>query len=110
MGKQLATESQLVVLPYREMHNSGSVLAGLSLDRPVLVPDNDVNRALSLEVGPDWVLTYAGELDGAVLKEALDQPRPTGSPDLSARGWDRVSKDHVEAYRQARRAAGRGKA
>ncbi|MBM4515638.1 hypothetical protein GS432_01345 [Rhodococcus hoagii] len=36
--------SEMVVLPYRFMHNSGAVLLALSLDRPVLVPDNEVNR------------------------------------------------------------------
>ena len=49
---EVVTSSELVVLPYRFMHNSGTALAALSLGRPVLVPDNDVNRALSSEVGP----------------------------------------------------------
>ncbi len=47
--------SEMVVLPYRFMHNSGAVLLALSLDRPVLVPDNEVNRLLEIEVGSDWV-------------------------------------------------------
>ena len=40
-----------MVLPYRQMHNSGAVLAALSLDRPVLVPATD-QRGLGAEVGP----------------------------------------------------------
>ncbi len=55
--------AQLVVLPYREMHNSGAVLLALSLDRPVLVPRNEVTDALAAEVGPWWVQRYDGELD-----------------------------------------------
>ena len=47
----VATESSLVVLPYREMHNSGGALTALSLDRAALVPDNAVNRDLRDEVG-----------------------------------------------------------
>ena len=49
---EVVSSSELVVLPYRFMHNSGSASAALSLGRPVLVPDNDLNRALSSEVGP----------------------------------------------------------
>ena len=60
-----ATAAELVVLPYREMHNSGGVLAALSLDRPVLVPDNEVNRQLGEEVGAAWVSCYTGDLTAA---------------------------------------------
>ena len=50
------------MLPYRHMHNSGAALTALSLDRPVLVPETDVNRDLARETGPGWVVTFAGEL------------------------------------------------
>lgn len=102
----IATSAQLVVLPYREMHNSGGALAALSLDRPVLVPDNEVNRALAREVGERWVRRYSGTLTTATLAEALDdlrsQPLP-GSPDLSARDWSSVGAAHLGAYRRALR-------
>ena len=80
----VASSSELVVLPYTHMHNSGGVLASLSLDTPVLVPRNEANEALATEVGPGWVLQYDGELDGHDLVEALaalprrqDHPGPT---------------------------------
>ncbi len=60
-----------MVLPYREMHNSGAALTALSLNRPVLVPDNEVNRELAEEVGPGWVFRYDGELTGRHLLDAL---------------------------------------
>jgi glycosyltransferase involved in cell wall biosynthesis len=104
---ELVTEvgaAELVVLPYREMHNSGGALTALSLDRPVLVPDNAVTRALAAEVGPGWVVTYPGELttDDVVRALAEVRARPAGGrPDLSARDWDRTGAEHVAAYRDA---------
>lgn len=96
--------SELVVLPYREMHNSAGVLTALSLDRPVLVPDNELNQALAAEVGPGWVHTYAGDLDGDDLVRATSAVRTApavGRPDLSGRGWEDCGPAHLDAYRRA---------
>jgi beta-1,4-mannosyltransferase len=104
---RLASSSQLVVLAYRFMHNSGSVLAALSLDRPVLVPRNEVNLALADEVGGPWVQMFDGRLDGPALIAALDAVAqiPAGStPDLSRRDWGDAGRAHAAAYH---RAAGR---
>lgn len=103
--QELVTEissAELVVLPYREMHNSGGALAALSLDRPVLVPDNAVTRALAQEVGPGWVITYRGELEPADVLRALDEVRGRVAgtrPDLSAREWDEAGAAHEALYR-----------
>lgn len=110
---EVVTSSELVVLPYRHMHNSGAALAALSLDRPVLVPDNDVNRALASEVGPGWVHVFDGELTARKLLDAVRTVRadsPDAAPDLSAREWDAVGGTHARAYRLAigRRASRRG--
>jgi GT2 family glycosyltransferase len=99
-----AAEAELIVLPYREMHNSGSALAALSLDRPVLVPDNDVNRTLSEEVGPGWVHLYHGDLTAQHLIDtmaALHRPR-SARPDLSRREWADAAVSHIEAFHRAR--------
>jgi glycosyltransferase involved in cell wall biosynthesis len=98
------SEAEVVVLPYREMHNSGAALLALSLDRPVLAPANEVNDGLAAEVGAGWVLRYDGEITGPRLMSALEESRrlPPGSrPDLDRRGWDRVGLDHLAAYRLA---------
>lgn len=98
------SRSELVVLPYRFMHNSGGTLAALSLDRPVLIPENDTNRALSAEVGAGWVHQYAGDLDGETLRRTMDEVRRLARadrPDLSARDWDAVGAQHVRAFRRA---------
>lgn len=102
---QVGREGELVVLPYREMHNSGGALAALSLSRPVLVPANEVNARLSDEVGPGWVLQYEGELTSDDLARALEQARGADradSPDLSRREWDLAGPQHEAAYRRAR--------
>jgi beta-1,4-mannosyltransferase len=103
---EIVSSSELVVLPYRFMHNSGGTLAALSLDRPVLVPDNDVNRALADEVGPGWVHLFNGDLLPDDLLAAAGDAR-TGrrstAPDLSGREWDHAGAAHADAYRRALR-------
>lgn len=100
---ELVTGSELVVLAYRFMHNSGSVLAALSLDRPVLVPRNAPNEALAAEVGAEWVQMYDGDLDGDGLLAALAAVREIDAdrPDLSRREWDDAGAAHASAYRAA---------
>jgi beta-1,4-mannosyltransferase len=101
------SEAELVVLPYREMHNSGGALAALSLGTPVLVPDNEVTRLLATEVGPGWVHGFTPPLTGADLEETVARLRtdpPTTPPDLSRREWDGAGSAHLAAYRRARAA------
>ncbi len=101
---EVVTSSELVVLPYRFMHNSGTALAALSLGRPILVPDNDLNRALSDEVGPGWMHLFSGELTADGLLHAMQVVRaepPRDAPDLSAREWLDAGTRHARAYRLA---------
>lgn len=128
---EIVTSSELVVLPYPAMHNSGATLAALSLSRPVLVPDNAVNRMLGEEVGAGWVHRFTGTLTAEALLAAIvavHAQRPVGEriaadrsgaaagasaavadadaarggrPNLDARGWDDAAVAHVAAYRAA---------
>ncbi|WP_129339234.1 hypothetical protein [Cellulomonas endophytica] len=96
--------AELVVLPYRRMHNSGAALLALSLDRPVLVPRNAVTDALAAEVGERWVQRYDGDLDAAAVEKALAAVRADagdGGPDLTQRGWDAIAAQHLDVYRAA---------
>lgn len=106
-------EAQCVVLPYRDMQNSGALLLALSLARPVLVPRSDANAALALEVGEEWVRLYDGALDAEVLAatlRALSEPRRQSEPDLSGRDWPRLGMQHHATYVAALSAAeGRGR-
>jgi beta-1,4-mannosyltransferase len=97
--------SELVVLPYPAMHNSGALLLALSLGRPVLVPAAPVNLEIQREVGADWVITYGSELTPADLMLALAHARSgerKAQPDLSAREWPLIAAETVAAYREAR--------
>jgi glycosyltransferase involved in cell wall biosynthesis len=106
----LITSSELVVLPYRLMHNSGAALVALSLDRPVLVPRNPVTIALALEVGEGWVHTYDGQLEAEDIMTAIAALRNTHRdlhPALGRRSWTRATRSHVEVYARALRLARR---
>lgn len=95
--------AELVVLPYRRMHNSGAVLLALTLGRPVLVPANPVTDALAAEVGPWWVRRFTDDLTPQVLAEHAADVRAgaPAPPDLSARSWDVLARRHVDLYRAA---------
>lgn len=100
------SSAELMVFPYLAMHNSGGVLAALSLSRPVLVPDNVVNRQLAQEVGPGWVHLFQTPLSGARLLLALSAVQGMDTvtgPDLSRRGWEATAAQHKNAYQQALR-------
>ncbi|WP_317229090.1 glycosyl transferase [Clavibacter sp. MX14-G9D] len=106
----LVRRSELVVLPYREMHNSGGALTTLSLDRPVLLPANRVNDRLAAEMGDAWVNRYEGELTAEHIIGALARVRalgPDARPDLGRREWPEAGARHVAAYRRAVALAGR---
>lgn len=98
------SQMSLVVMPYRHMHNSGVALAALSLGRPVLVPDTEVNRALADEVGRQWVHLFSGTVDEHDLASALAATKsltPTDRPDLSGRDWVDAGAAHLAAFTAA---------
>ncbi|PWJ48643.1 beta-1,4-mannosyltransferase [Quadrisphaera granulorum] len=95
------TAGELVVLPYRELHNSGALLVALSLDRPVLVPRTPSTESLRDEVGADWLHLYDGELQvDHVLAAfaAARQRQPGDRPRLEGRDWDHIGRAHAAAY------------
>lgn len=95
--------AELVVLPYREMHNSGAALLALSLGRPVLVPDNAVTAALAAEVGDAWVLRFDGALQAGRVARALREARDAAGPgpDLSGRDWPALGRAHADVFAAA---------
>jgi beta-1,4-mannosyltransferase len=99
------TAADLVVLPYREMHNSGVLLVALSLGQRVLVPRSPSNTAIAAEVGPGWVLQYDGDFDDDALGVGIRAMRsgpPVGEPDLSGRDWATIGVQLEALYRSLR--------
>jgi beta-1,4-mannosyltransferase len=64
--------SDMVVLPFRKILNSGSAVLALSLDRPVLVPARGAMPDLQQFAGAEWVRLYSGELSSRTLQQHLD--------------------------------------
>jgi len=97
----------LVVLPYREILNSGSAILALSFNRPALVPARGAMAELRQLAGPDWVHTYEGGiLTGPILLDALQRATAPSRPaecDLSALGWASVAAGTHAAYSAALR-------
>ena len=73
-AQQLAnvvTASDLTVLPYDTVLNSGTAFLALSLSRPILLPRTRAFEELRDEVGSDWIQHYDGELDNGDILKAI---------------------------------------
>lgn len=81
--------SDLVVLPYRRILNSGAVMLALTFARPVLVPDLGAMRDHQETFGADWIRLYAGDLTATELAVASEWARTTRRQaiDLDRFGW-----------------------
>jgi beta-1,4-mannosyltransferase len=93
--------ADLVVLPFKEITNSGSALVALSFDRPILVPSRGAMGELQALAGGEWVCTYEGELTPRVLGDALDwavHRPPGGSPRLDALEWPLIARQTLSLY------------
>lgn len=89
-------ESDIVVLPYRDILNSGSAFLALSRFRPIVAPRRGALPELQRTVGTEWVYLFDGELTSATLRDVRNwyQSRNVPSPpDMSAYDWSRVSED-----------------
>jgi beta-1,4-mannosyltransferase len=93
--------ADLVVLPYRELLNSGGAILALSFGCPVLVSRRGAMEELALLAGSDWVRTYSGELTPATLADGLDwavrTPRGEQCDTIAALNWPEVAQCTLEA-------------
>jgi beta-1,4-mannosyltransferase len=95
--------TDLVVLPYSEISNSGSALLALSFNRPALVPAQGSLPELQGHVGLGWIRTYEGELTPPILIESLSWSEGCSrdpAPNLSAFDWPKLAQDTFLAYQQ----------
>jgi glycosyltransferase involved in cell wall biosynthesis len=95
--------ADLVVLPFRDILNSGSALLALSLNCPILVPRHGAMFELAAEIGPEWVRTYCGDLTSSELAAALawavGTQRSSQAP-LDRLNWSELSLQTELAYEQ----------
>ena len=93
--------ADVVVLPYREVLNSGSALLALSCNRPVLVPDLGAMSELKFDFSGDWVRIFKGQLDASMLKDALlwaVKPRPLTCRMPEEYCWDHIGMETLQFY------------
>jgi beta-1,4-mannosyltransferase len=99
--QQFLNAADLVVLPYRDVLNSGAALLALSFNRPVLAPEAGALPELKNRVGSAWVQMYRGDLTSEILGDALrwarGTPRPVQAP-LEPYAWSEVTRATIAAY------------
>ncbi len=86
--------ADVVILPYRQILNSGSALLALSRHRPVIAPRLGSLVELQAQVGADWLWLYNGNLTHETLQHALEWarlPRMGKAPDLSQHDWSTIA-------------------
>ncbi|MCZ2817364.1 hypothetical protein [Modestobacter sp. VKM Ac-2984] len=105
--EQLVTtilRSEVVVLFYQRVTNSGAALMALTLHRPVIVPDTEVFRELQAEVGADWVHLYTGDLEASLRSATAPK---SNAPRLDDRTWDKLGHAVRNALKDRARAGRR---
>lgn len=88
------------IFPFIEVDNSGSVIAALATDTPVIAPRVGALDDLEAEAGAEWVRLYDPPLSRSTLNRLLAIARPGGPVTLSpARSIERVAELHASLYR-----------
>jgi beta-1,4-mannosyltransferase len=99
--QHLFVASDLVVLPYRSILNSGTVFLALSFGRPVLVPDKGAMREQQERFGAEWIRLYPGELSARDLAEATAWATRSvrrAAPDLAGLDWASIARQTHAVY------------
>jgi glycosyltransferase involved in cell wall biosynthesis len=84
-----------VVLPYRNILNSGVALHALGRNKPILAPRIGSLPELQREVGEEWVHLFDGEITADHITRFLAglDACTSPAPDLSAFEWRRIGND-----------------
>jgi glycosyltransferase involved in cell wall biosynthesis len=93
--------ADLVVLPYREILNSGTALLALTFGKPVLVPHKGAMAELQANVGNSWISTYPNSLRADILDSAMEWARTnqrSTSPPIDSLCWDHIAAATLNAY------------
>jgi beta-1,4-mannosyltransferase len=93
--EEVTDRADVVILPYRDILNSGSALLALSRARPIIAPRLGSLIELQEQVGVDWVWLYEGDLTDETMSRGLAwvaETRRAANPDLSAHDWGEIGK------------------
>ena len=91
--------ADLVVLPFEEILNSGSLLLSLSFNRPVVVPNLGAVSDWKDRLGTDWIRAYDGALTPEVLLAAIAKDASElGETPLEFLDWEAIAQQTVQAY------------
>lgn len=95
------TASDVVVLPYSDIANSGSALLALSLARPVLAPNKGSMPELQRVVGDEWIMLFAGDVNASIVHQGAvwASARRSAAPTMDAFNWDRIAGLTTEIYK-----------
>jgi beta-1,4-mannosyltransferase len=92
--------ADLIVLPYRQILNSGSALLALSFNRSVLAPAIGSLPELAQIVAGDWLQLFKGDLEANHLRNALEvgqHLRGRVAP-LEPFDWERIAENTKRFY------------
>jgi beta-1,4-mannosyltransferase len=99
--------SEAVVLPYRNMYNSGAAILALTLRCPLILSASDATRQLRDETGPSWIELLPEEWGADDLAAAVAHLRMTaadrahGAPLSVNRAWASVATEYESVYARA---------
>ena len=95
--------ADIVILPYKNILNSGALLLALSYNRPVIAPHMGAVADLQKTLGLQWIYGYADGLTASCLQHALlaleHNSRPAVCP-LDDYSWDKLAAKTLDFYRQ----------
>jgi len=77
------TAATLVILPYRQMQNSGAANLAVTFGRPVVAPDINSFQDMAQEF-PQMLHLFSGKFDVTKLENALQCDGPDAAPDWQA--------------------------
>ncbi|GJD97880.1 glycosyltransferase [Methylobacterium iners] len=87
--------ADVVVLPYRDILNSGTALLALSRFRPVIAPRLGSLLELREQVGENWLYLYEGDFTVQTLRESMDWLRTQSyqaEPNLTDHEWPKIGR------------------
>ncbi|WP_129774480.1 glycosyltransferase [Peristeroidobacter soli] len=97
--------ADVMVLPFQNILNSGSVFLALSFNRAVLAPDLGSLPEIQSHVGKRWLTLYSGRLQTEHLLQAMGSATigEDETVDLSAYDWREIGRRTRDFYLKGRR-------